>query len=114
MRSFLGVEGSVLNDTQDVMHRGQIPYTLWRGLSLVSVIASAGTLLFRQWGARCSRKLFKGGGNLKRVWLPIRINIAVMRKTSGRATTTIGRYSSVGSATSRRGREGAPLTVCPR
>jgi hypothetical protein len=102
MRWFLGVEGSVLNDTQDVMHRGQIPYTLWRGLSLVSVIASAGMLLFRQWGARCSRKLFKGG-NMKRVWPPIRINIAVMRKTSERATTTIRRYSSVGSATSRRG-----------
>src|SRR3712207_1097982 len=50
MRSFLGVESSVLDEAAHAGPSDYIEQSLWWGLTLASILASAGLVLFRPWG----------------------------------------------------------------
>ena len=50
MRSFLGVESSVMEEAADVLSPSRMMQTLWWGMTLIFVLASVGLILFRQWG----------------------------------------------------------------
>jgi hypothetical protein len=50
VRGALGIESSVMEDTADVASSGQMARTLWWGVTLISVLASVGVVLFRRWG----------------------------------------------------------------
>jgi hypothetical protein len=52
MRGFLGLESSVLDDTQDAASPNQVMHTIWWGERLISLVASAGLIFFRRWGRR--------------------------------------------------------------
>lgn len=50
MRSFLGIESSVMESAADVTPQSQGMRALWWALTLLSVSASVGVVLFRRWG----------------------------------------------------------------
>lgn len=50
MRSFLGIESSVMEDASDVLSSSRMMETIWWAVTLVFIVASVGLILFRQWG----------------------------------------------------------------
>lgn len=50
VRSFLGIESSVLDDAAGEVAQGQFMPILWWSVTLISVLASVGVVLFRRWG----------------------------------------------------------------
>jgi hypothetical protein len=50
MRSFLGIELSVVNDVAEVTAPSRMMDALWWGMTVLSLLASVGVILFQRWG----------------------------------------------------------------
>ena len=50
MRSFLGIDLSVVGDTAEITAPSQMMAVLWWGMTIISLLASVGVILFRRWG----------------------------------------------------------------
>ncbi len=50
MRSFLGIELSVVDYLAEVTAPSQMMDALWWGMTIISLLASVGVILFRRWG----------------------------------------------------------------